>query len=407
MSEPPLADKARPGWASLPLRLAPWLAVATMAILMRRQSAARTAAARPPRRTPWAFEVAEPGRGRNAHAPWAIPLLGWKDILWRAYRDIGRDRLPSLAGGVTFYLLLATFPALAAFVSIYGLFLNVNSVAKQLDRLSDILPDDAVNLIGDQMMRLAGQKHEALGAAFAVSMLASIWSANAGMKALFDGLNVAYGEVEKRSYLIRSVITYGATLGSVLFLAMAAALTVAAPISLHALGLHQVHVWLTPLRWLGVYGMAAVAFTVFYRVGPSRAQARWRWVACGGLVAALAWMGGSLGFSWGLKHFGHLGATYGSLGALIGFMLWVWFSLMVVLIGGVLNAEIEHQTARDSTRGPPLPLGSRGAVMADTVGAAFTVSARDARDLAKGFARRRIEAAKDFVRDWVRDSRLS
>jgi membrane protein len=119
MTEPVSAETSRPGWASLPLRLAPWLAVAAMAILMRRQGARGPAAARTPRRTPWAFEVAEPGRGRNAHAPWAIPSLGWKDILWRTYRDIGRDRLPSLAGGVTFYLLLATFPALAAFVSIY------------------------------------------------------------------------------------------------------------------------------------------------------------------------------------------------------------------------------------------------------------------------------------------------
>jgi membrane protein len=257
------------------------------------------------------------------------------------------------------------------------------------------------------MMRLAAQKHAALSAAFAVSMLASIWSANAGMKALFDGLNVAYGELEKRPFLSRSLITYGATLGTVLFLAMAAAMTVAAPISLHALGLHRVHVWLTPIRWLVVYGMAAGAFTVFYRVGPSRAPARWRWVVCGGLVAALAWMAGSLIFSWGVNHFGHFGATYGSLGALIGFMLWVWCSLMVVLIGVVLNAEIEHQTARDSTTGPPLPLGSRGAVMADTVGPAFTVSAREARDLARGFAQGRIEGLKSLLRDSLRGRHLN
>jgi membrane protein len=407
MTGPVAPDKARPGWASLPLRLAPWLAVAAMAALMRRRRASGPVTAPTPRRTPWAFEVAEPGRGRNAHAPWAIPTLGWKDILWRAYRDIGRDRLPSLAGGVTFYLLLATFPALAAFVSIYGLFMNVDSVATQLARLSDILPDDAVNLIGDQLMRLAAQKHEALGAAFAVSMLVSIWSANAGMKALFDGLNVAYGEVEKRPYLKRSLITYGATLGSVFFLAAAAAMTVAAPISLHALGLRQIHLWLTPLRWLAVYLMAAGGFTVFYRVGPSRAPARWRWVACGGLAAALAWMAGSLVFSWGVNHFGHFGATYGSLGAVIGFMLWMWFSLMVVLIGGVLNAEIEHQTARDSTRGPPRPLGSRGAVMADSVGPAFTISSRQATDLARSFAQRRIDGLKSLLKSALRDRRLS
>jgi len=146
-------------------------------------------------------------------------------------------------------------------------------------------------------------------------------------------------------------------------------------------------VW-SVLRWLLVYLIAAVVFILAYRYGPSRRRARWRWVSIGGAAAALLWMIGSLIFSFVIDHFTRLGATYGSLGAVVGFLLWVWFSLMILLVGAELNAEIEHQTALDTTTGPPAPLGERGAWVADTVGKAFTLSADEARDLAQGFAHR-------------------
>ncbi len=337
-------------------------------------------------------------RGRDASAPWRIPLLGWKDIFWRTYRAVGRDRLPSLAGGVTFFLLLAIFPALAAFVSVYGFFLDVGRVERQLTQLAAILPREAVGLIGDQMVRLASRPPSTLGAAFVGSTLASVWSANAGMKALFDGLNVAYGETEKRPYLPRTLIAYAATLSTVAFLVAVTAMTVAAPIVLHALGLHYLRLWWAPLRWLIVYLIAAQAFTLIYRFGPSRAPARWRWVYCGGALAALAWLLGSLAFSTYIDSVSALGVTYGSLGAVVALMLWLWFSLMVVLIGAVLNAEIEHQTARDTTTGEPEPLGARGAAMADTVGHAFTTSPREARDWTWAFLRRQFGYIARFLR---------
>ena len=393
----------RLGLARLPLQAAPWVAAAAAALfwLRRRTGKAQAAPFEPPPLTPELCEAAEPGRGRCARAPWTIPARGWKDIFWRMYEESGRNRLVSLAGGVTFFLLLATFPAIAAFVSIYGLFLNLGTVAKLLVQLSHILPQDAVNLIGGQMIRLTSQKHATLGAAFAISTLASIWSANAGMKALFDGVNAAYGEEEKRPYLGRTLFTYGATLVTVVFLVSVTLLTVAAPVYLQAQG---VRVWflITPMRWLTVYLLAACAFTRVYRLGPSRARARWRWVACGGAGAALFWMAGSIGFSLYLNNFAHFGATYGSLGAMIGFMLWVWFSVMVILAGANLNAEIEHQTAQDTTVGPPAPIGRRGAVMADTVGRAFTVSPRQARDYAADALREQAVYWTDLLRRWVR-----
>ncbi|MEO8813223.1 MAG: YihY/virulence factor BrkB family protein [Caulobacteraceae bacterium] len=388
------------------LRAAPWLAVLAMGAAFwarwKPPRAPAALAAAPPCRTPADFDAAEPGRGRGARAPWQIPGLGWKDILWRAYRGVSRDRLPALAGGVTFYLLLATFPAIAAFVSIYGMFLDVDTVETQLGHIAAVFPREVVGLIGAQMMRLAGQHPTTLSAAFAVSTLLSVWSANAGMKALFDGLNVAYDEPEKRPYLHRSLITYAATLAGVLFLAVVTALTLATPIVLHALGVRSLHLAWTPLRWVLVYLTAAGAFTMVYRHGPSRSPARWRWVFCGGAASALFWMLGSLGFSWYINNFTHFGVTYGSLGAMIGFMLWIWFSMMVVLVGAELNAEIEHQTACDTTTGEPLPIGRRGAAMADTVGAAFTVSPREARHYVRDFLGRQVAAVVRFLRGLAR-----
>jgi membrane protein len=336
-------------------------------------------------------DAAEAGRGRNATAPWTIPPLGWKDILWRTWRGAGRQRLGSLAGGVTFYLLLATFPALAAFVSIYGLFLDLAAVERQVEALSQVFPQDAVNLIEQEMVRLASQRHADLSATLLGSALISLWSANAGMKALFDGLNVACGEVEKRPYLRRTAITFAATLGCVAFLAAVTSLTVAAPVFRHTLGLHKLRVWFAPIRWLLVYLMAAAVFSLVYRYGPSRAPAKWRWVVCGGAGGALFWMVGSIGFSTYLNNFTHFGATYGSLGAMLGFMLWVWFSVMVFLFGATFNAEIEHQTAQDTTHGPSRPIGARGAVMADTIGEAFTVSPRQAHDYVLRFIARQAQ----------------
>jgi membrane protein len=382
--------------ARLPLRVAPWLAAAALAgAWIRREAGLRGKAAPPPAPlTPAAWDALEPDRGRAARWPWAIPPLGWKDILWRTWRRAGRHRLGAVAGGVTFYLLLATFPALAAFVSVYGLFMDIKGVEQQLLDLSRVFPREIVDLLGQEMLRLASQRQETLSAALAGSALVSAWSANAGMKALFDGLNVAYGELEKRPYLRRTLITYAATLSALIFLIAVTSLTVAAPVFLHSLGLHQLRVWFAPIRWLILYLLAAGGFALIYRLGPSRKPPRWRWVTLGGAIAALAWMAGSFAFSAYLASSPRFGATYGSLAALIGFMLWVWFTVQVILWGAELNAAIEHQTTQDTTVGPEAPIGARGALVADTVGPAFTVSPREARD----FLRRQAAEATTFLR---------
>lgn len=320
---------------------------------------------------PAQFDQAEPRRGRAARHPTAIPILGWRDILWRAGREISVDRLPAVAGGVTFYTLLALIPAIGAFVSLYGLFADVGEVEKQLRAMASVFPPSVIQIVGEQMTRLAEQKGGKLGVAFVLSLLLSIWSANASMRALFDGLNVAYDEDEKRPLAPRILLTYAFTLCALVYATAVAGVLIATPLLLKAARLSVLEGVLAPVRWLTVLVMTAVAFAVLYRFAPCRARARWRWIWIGAAAASTGWLAGSLGFSVYVNRIAHYDAAYGPLGAVIAFMVWVWFSIMAILVGAELNAEIEHQTAVDSTTGPDRPMGARGAAMADTVGLAF------------------------------------
>jgi len=409
MSDPTARLETDPGRerGKAPYHLAPWFAMAAMAAATLLRGRKKTAADEPRPMTPAELDACEPGRGRCATSPLAIPPLGWKDVLWRAYRGMGRDRLSALAGGVTFYILLATFPAIAAFVSLYGLFSDVSTVERQLSHIATILPRDAVNLIGGQMVRLANQRHATLSVAFVISTLLSVWSANAGMKALFDGLNITFDEKEKRDYVRRSFITYGATLVALIFMALVLSMLIAAPVFLHGMGLRRFGVWWGPLRWATVFLSAATAFSLLYRYGPSRRPAQWRWVVFGGVLAAAVWLGVSLTFSWYVNNVAHFGVTYGSLGAMIAYMLWVWVSAMVVLSGAELNSEVEHQTAIDTTVGEPKPIGERGAAMADSVGKAFTVSPREAVEISTGFMMRQVGYVASFLRRIARIARIA
>lgn len=318
---------------------------------------------------PALLDAAEPGRGRLADAPPQIPGRGWRDVLWRTLVDIFRDRIPATAGGVTFFALLAIFPAIGAFVSLYGLFANVHTLSQELAQLAAFVPAGVLTLVAEQMVRLATARSDTLSLAFVLGLVVSIWSANAGTAALFDGLNVVYEETERRNFFTRRLLTYAFTALGVIFLTLTIAILVGIPLALDWLDLRQS--LLAPLRWLLLPGLAAAAFGVVYRYGPSRQHARWRWVWPGAAAAAVAWIGVSLLFSVYVNHLAHYDATYGPLGAVVGLMVWIWLSAMVVLIGGELNAELEHQTACDSTTGRPRPIGERGAKMGDTVGTSF------------------------------------
>jgi membrane protein len=313
------------------------------------------------------------GRGRFAEGPSAIPARGWKDIFQRVYGGISDDRILANAAGVTFYALLALFPGIAAVVSIYGLFADPNTIVSHLDMLAGFAPGGAIDVVREQLTRLAAQGSTKLGISFLVALVISLWSANSGIKALFDALNVVYEENENRSFMQLNTVTLTFTIAAIAFLLIALACVIALPVALNYLSPAGVTGLLLKIaRWPILLVLVAFGLDLTYRYGPSRAEPRWQWITWGSALAAIVWLAASALFSWYAANFGTFNKTYGSLGAIIGFMIWMWLSTIVVLVGGKLNAEIEHQTARDSTAGAPNPLGRRGAKMADTIGPAQT-----------------------------------
>lgn len=328
--------------------------------------------------------VREPERGRQADHPKEIPPKGWKDVLWRAFREFREDQVTTVAQSIAFTGMLALFPALAAFVSIYGLFADVETARDHLAGITGIVPAGAATFIGEQMIRIAAQKEATLSATFLVSLLLSIWSANGGMKALFMGLNIAYDEQERRNFLKLNLITLAFTFGAVLFLALAMGAVIVVPVVLQLLRLDSMAWMLSLLRWPLLLVVTMLALSVVYRYGPSREKPKWRWVSLGSVSASVLWLLGSIAFSWYLSNFADYNATYGSLGTVFGFMMWLWLSSVVVLLGAEINAEAERQTVKDSTTGEDKPMGDRGAVAADTVGEAKTDS------MLPGFISRRL-----------------
>jgi membrane protein len=315
----------------------------------------------------------EPGRGRRAHMPHHIPWRGWKDILVRTYNEIQDDRLLALAAGVAFYSLIALFPAIAAGVSSYALFADAATITKDLAVASDIVPAGALDILRDEITRIAAKSDGRLTFGFLLGLGIALWSANAGMKAIFDALNIIYDEQEKRGLIWLNLVSLFFTVCAIVGAGLAVALVVVFPLLLAAFGVTSLdYPFVAYLRWPVLFVLIILALGVLYRYGPSRRLAKWRWISVGSVFAALAWLLVSALFSWYLGNFANYNATYGALGAVVGLMMWMWLSTIVVLVGAELNSEIEHQTARDTTVGPDKPLGTRGAVMADTVGAAVT-----------------------------------
>jgi membrane protein len=234
-----------------------------------------------------------------------------------------------------------------------------------------VLPGGAIEIIGEQVRRLTAQGDTALGLTAVVGIAISLWSANAGMKALIDALNIVYDETEKRGFIKLNMVSLTFTVGIIGFLLVALGAMVVLPVALEYAGLGgSTETLFKVARWPALFVVVAFGLACIYRYGPSRDKPKWRWITPGSAVASFLWLVASLLFSWYAENFGSYNETYGSLGAAIGFMMWIWISTVVILLGAELDAEMEHQTARDTTEGRPRPLGARGATMADTVGEA-------------------------------------
>ena len=307
-------------------------------------------------------------RGREADRPGEIPKAGWKDILFRVKDEMSADNVSMVAAGVAFYVLLAIFPAIAALVSIYGLFADPASVQQHVDMLGQFMPQSALTIIEEQMRRVASSGQGALSFGVAIGILAALWSAAKGMKALIEALNIVYDEQESRGFIKLNAVALLLTLGLMLFLIVALGTVVVLPALFGNIGLGAlVQNLIAWLRWPALALVLIVVLAILYRLAPDRDRPQWRWVSWGAVAATVVWIIGSIAFSWYVRNFGSYNETYGSVAAVVILMMWFWISALVILMGAEVNAEMEHQTRRDTTSGRGEPMGRRGAYVADTV----------------------------------------
>jgi membrane protein len=308
-------------------------------------------------------------RGRLASSPFQMTWLGWQDVLQRTWREAYDDRLMSVAASVAFWAVLALAPGVSVLVSIYGLFADPASVPLQLSPFTALLPAAAQQLIEEQAMRLAVQPRSELSLNLLLGLAVATWSATAAIKGMFDGLNVIYGEVEKRSFLLFNSLAILTTLGAVGLLALALFIIAVLPVVLAGSAVGQaLESTGALLRWPAFYAVGVLSIAVLYWIGPSRKAARFIWVLPGAMLAALLWAAASALFSWYVTRLGNYASSYGSLATVVVFMTWLWLSASVILLGAELNAELEHQTQHDTTFGEARDMGQRGAVVADQMG---------------------------------------
>ena len=284
---------------------------------------------------------------RATGAPWADFRADWKAVFWRIYQKMNDNRLLAVAAGVVFYGLLALFPAVTAFVSLYGLVADPSTIHEHLSLVAGILPQGALDILNEQLMRLTAHRTSALSLGFIGGLLFALWSANAGTKAIMDSLNVAYGETEKRSFVQLNLVALAFTLGAILAFMLALSAVVLVPIVLSHLGLGGgVDAFVRIARWPALTALVVLGLTMLYRFGPSLSDPQWTWLFPGNVLAAIAWLAVSALFSWYIANFGNYDATYGSLGGAIGMMTWMWISTIVVLLGAELNAELNRAGPR-------------------------------------------------------------
>jgi membrane protein len=306
--------------------------------------------------------------GVEATAPTQIPWRGWKQILKRSWAENKADNMPIIAGGVAFFGFLAIFPALIAMISIYGMVASPATVTKQVEDFSKSLPRSAAGLIGDQLKNITSHSGGALTVGLIISILAALWSASGGVSNLITAVNLAYDEVETRNFVKLKLTSLALTLGAIVFVLLTLGLVAVLPVVLNALPLGVVGTILAQvLRWVLLLAVMAGSLAVLYRVAPDRDAPRFRWVSLGSVIVTVVWALVSLLFSFYVNNFGSYDKTYGTIAGVIVLMLWIYLTCYLILLGAEINAETEHQTARDTTEGAPVPMGERDATVADTL----------------------------------------
>jgi membrane protein len=309
------------------------------------------------------------GRGREAESPQNLPASGWKDVGLRVWGEISENNILLIAGGVTYSIVLALFPGLAALVSVYGLVLDPSQVEKQVGAMSNMLPPETRQLISQQLHALVSSSSGSLGIGLVVSLLFALWTASRGMSGLISGINIAYQEKETRSFLRFNLVALVLTIGLIVGGLIAIALIGVLPAVVQTIGLGPFLKWvMLILEWPILVVLLMAGLAMLYRYAPDRDEPQWRWVSPGAIVATTLWIIGSIAFTIYVSNFGSYNATYGSLAGAVVLLTWLYLSAVVVLVGAAINAQSERQTEKDTTRGPPQPMGQRGAYAADVLG---------------------------------------
>lgn len=307
--------------------------------------------------------------GRLARSPWQLPWRAWKTVAIRSWNEASEDNIGLVAAGVAFYGFLAIVPLLGAVVLCYGIFAEPDTVLRHMDGLMAVMPPEVARAIGQQLLELVVSSDGRKGVGVLVSLAVALFGARNGAGAILTALNIAYGEREKRGIIALNLTSLALTAGAVLA-AVLAALALASLASVGRLLPYANDFAViagTSLTYLLLLIGGAAGAAALYRLGPSRSSARWSWITPGSMFASIVWLGLTLGFGTYVSKVGHFDATYGSLGALVALLTWLYLSCYVLLFGAELNAELEHQTAVDTTTGAPRPLGKRKARMADHV----------------------------------------
>jgi membrane protein len=304
--------------------------------------------------------------GVHAEKPTHIPARGWLQIVKRAWAEHKADQMPIIAAGVAFWAFLSIFPALIATISLYGLVASPEEVSSQIESLSAQLPREAQTLLEAQLTSITENSGGALTFSLVISIVAALWSAASGTGNLITAVNIAYDEVETRSFLKLKALALGLTLGAIVFVLITFGLIAVVPVVLDALPLGIVGTILAQVvRWVLLLGVVAASLAVLYRVAPDRDAPKMRWVSLGSVVVTVIWAVVSLLFSFYVDNFGSYDKTYGAIAGVIVLMLWLYLTCYLVLLGAEINAESEHQTAADTTAGEPQPMGRRDATVAD------------------------------------------
>lgn len=305
--------------------------------------------------------------GAQADKPTEIPARGWLQVVKRGWREASDDQVPLLGAGVAFFGFLSLFPTLAAFTLIYGLVADPATISAQTQSLTASLPPEAAALLVGQLDQLASAPQQSLGWGLVLAIVLALWSASGGVGNLITAINTAYDEDKKRGFVKEKLLALGVTVGAVIFMALVVALVAGVPVVLGFLDVRGPLRWVVEVvRWVLLAGLVIVALAVLYRLAPDRDAPKFRWVSTGAVVGTVLWLVASAAFALYVTLFGNYAKTYGALAGVVLLMLWLWLTSYAILLGAEINAESEEQTVKDTTSGPEQPLGSRGAVKADS-----------------------------------------